>query len=90
LRLVAEPGGQYGQQRPAERKRQQHHTGEHILSCRDERHDHQNHGGNQSSRHGQSNDQPDPAIHRRLQASGLFDVLSRVPGDHDRPILIKD
>ena len=58
--------------------------GEHILSCRDERHGHQNHGGNQSSRHGQSNDQPDPALGCQLRAAGLLEVA--VPGccGHDR------
>src|SRR4029453_6605997 len=43
-----------------------------------------NHGGDQSSRHGQSNDQPDPGLGCRLRAAGLLEVA--VPGccGHDR------
>ena len=73
-----------GQQRPAQRKRQQHHPGEHILSGRDERHRHQNPGGNQSSRHGQSNDRPDPDLSCRSRAAGLLEVAGPGCCSHDR------
>ena len=36
LGLAAEPHGEYGQQRPTEGKRQQHHTGKDVLLRRDE------------------------------------------------------
>ena len=52
LRLVAEPGGQDGQQGPPHRKPQQHHPGQGVLPDRNERSRDKGHGDNQSRSHG--------------------------------------
>jgi hypothetical protein len=74
LGLVAEPDGQHGQQRPSERKAQQHPAGEDVLFCRNERDGDQNRGSNQPSGHRGSDDQPDPTLGHRLDASGFLEI----------------
>ena len=49
LGLVAEPDGQHSQQRPPQRKPEQHHTGEGMLFSWHERGGHQHHGNQQSN-----------------------------------------
>src|SRR5215217_4418863 len=65
-------------------------AGEDILFCRNERDGDENRGSNQPSGYRCSDDQPDPTLGHRLDASGFLEIAVVDCRIHDGLISIRD